>query len=368
MANKLPFSSESYPWITLFKPLFPNDTVGKFIDHCELKIPKDYFLSIEQALYLSSNRIPFQYRISFSICKYLFCDSWLTPIECRYFLSGLVIRSVNIICDQYQCPTRIQVVSVLNLAKIANLPLSLVDTRHNATHGHMPSLSQLRNAVIKLYFYLYDTFWAPLFEQYLLASKNAMKANMSFKPSSVKQSTPAITKLLECAMLPKTFLMLSKTFISQLTKYSNSAEDFCFMQYEHLLFGLHDIYPDFQENLFNELFDCVLNSAVLSHNCYMTCIDYITSEKWMFLNNSSTTSGDLVVFNRDAYPSFLYFFRLAIRKADRAAHSVLSLLVPKFYAKPEEILRQISILMKASKFRSLNKKRKSNDLKAKEIV
>lgn len=73
-------------------------------------------------------------------------------------------------------------VSMYTQAQKIGLPALFVDIRHEATHGDMPNLTNLRSAAERALKWLWDDYWKGLEEQALLLSaKNGLTAAASLE-------------------------------------------------------------------------------------------------------------------------------------------------------------------------------------------
>ena len=81
--------------------------------------------------------------------------------ELRLAYSMVVVRAVNGLVDPSQQGYYAEAVSVL--AARMGLPQWLVELRHDATHGQLPTLPVLRSAADCILLWLNDNYWAPQF-------------------------------------------------------------------------------------------------------------------------------------------------------------------------------------------------------------
>ena len=82
----------------------------------------------------------------------------LSDMELRLLYSVVVVRSVNSLVDNYQ--QKYFAESVMSLASNIGIPAWIVELRHDATHGELPSLSLLRTASASLMDWLVKQYWS----------------------------------------------------------------------------------------------------------------------------------------------------------------------------------------------------------------
>mmetsp|Transcript_470 Transcript_470/g.782 ORF Transcript_470/g.782 Transcript_470/m.782 type:complete len:648 (+) Transcript_470:165-2108(+) len=103
------------------------------------------------------------------------------PMSLRLSYASLIIRAVNGIADAMQKNRAINGSSVSHLCSKANLPMWIVDLRHDSSHNELPSLSALRLGAKVLLNFLMDKYWSLLEQQRVVWSEHASSLLMECK-------------------------------------------------------------------------------------------------------------------------------------------------------------------------------------------
>ena len=209
----------------------------------------------------------------------------------RLAMAMTVIKAVNVVVDELQDQAFAQ--SIQMLAAKAGLPRWLVDVRHEAAHGVLPSRELLVTAIDTLLEFFKGHYWEKQAnssveglrtEEYVSSTLNNC-ANGSF--ASISKLDDAIDKLakgtrtstLESLLVPKLVSNLSATM--SLTPW------------ERVLAGLCDKLTNCSFVLFDALCDKLLNdddTAVAGANANsLFWLQYLMSRKWHSLSDPSVS-------------------------------------------------------------------------------
>eukprot|EP00584_Thalassiosira_punctigera_P009114 CAMPEP_0172530004 /NCGR_PEP_ID=MMETSP1067-20121228/3897_1 /TAXON_ID=265564 ORGANISM="Thalassiosira punctigera, Strain Tpunct2005C2" /NCGR_SAMPLE_ID=MMETSP1067 /ASSEMBLY_ACC=CAM_ASM_000444 /LENGTH=928 /DNA_ID=CAMNT_0013314147 /DNA_START=96 /DNA_END=2879 /DNA_ORIENTATION=- len=85
-----------------------------------------------------------------------------SPHDLRNAYSSLLLRSVNGLADAYRHQRKSAALSVSHCCALAGLPLWIVDARHDAAHGELPSLGVCRVAAIEALGFWGGRYWDSL--------------------------------------------------------------------------------------------------------------------------------------------------------------------------------------------------------------
>jgi len=114
-----------------------------------------------------------------------------TQMSLRLAYSSAVIRAVNGIANSLQQRRgldRANALSVATLCRRMGLPGWVVDMRHDAAHGELPTLPCLRMAAKTLLEFFSTFYWKPLSDSRKILREKAINALLLYKQSATKQS------------------------------------------------------------------------------------------------------------------------------------------------------------------------------------
>ena len=109
------------------------------------------------ATWRSRGRVPIAVQATAALFEIRLAESARSPTELRMLYSMAMVRMVNGVCDASQKGK--SAMSVMSIARRHGLPPMLVDLRHAATHGDLPSLSALQTAAGEAIDWLLARYW-----------------------------------------------------------------------------------------------------------------------------------------------------------------------------------------------------------------
>ena len=119
-----------------------------------------------------------------------------SAMELRLAYSSAIIRGVNGIAGSLQQRRgldRANALSVATLCKRLGLPGWVVDLRHDAAHGELPTLPSLRMAAKTLLEFFSTLYWKPHSEARRVAKEQALELLLRYKTLSEEMSMESIT-------------------------------------------------------------------------------------------------------------------------------------------------------------------------------
>eukprot|EP01051_Picozoa_sp_SAG22_P022030 SAG22_NODE_5112_length_1083_cov_1.786585_1_plen_258_part_01 len=144
----------------------------------------------------SRGRLPVAVQTTAALFEIRLAEGSRSPLELRMLYSMAMVRMVNGVCDASQKGK--SAMSVMSIARRHGLPPALVDLRHAATHGDLPSLSALRVAAAAAIDWLVAKYWAAQGSAAVETSENmlgtAKKELLAFLDTFRTQQATALRK------------------------------------------------------------------------------------------------------------------------------------------------------------------------------
>ena len=200
----------------------------------------------------------------------------------------VVVRAVNVVVDELQDQLFAQ--SIQMLAGKAGLPRWLVDIRHEAAHGMLPSHEVLAKAVETLLEFFREHYWEKQQKFLVEGQRTEAYVNSVLERcakgyfTSVAQLDDAVDKLATGTRTSTFQSLLVPKLVSVLTASLHP--------WERVLAGLNDKLGSFTSVLFDVLCDCLVDensSSGLNTEVGIFWVQYLLSRRWHSLSDPSVS-------------------------------------------------------------------------------